>query len=471
MPGASGTFISSRQVWWSTLVFICIAAGVTTVFVNPLIIIAALFLLANVVLIVKYPFWGLLSYLMIYLLRPGEMYPSLSALRPELVTGLFVLFVVVIRQKIIEGKVTLPSDSITLSMVAFLVVMCLTVFTSYDKGRTIETCLDFFKLMIFYYLIISLIDTKPKFVAFMAVFFLMISYIAFGAFRSYIEGGYITRMGVDRLYGSTSAGGDPNTLAATLAATIPIVIASAIYFKQKIVKLALIGLGAFMVLLIAITASRSGMIAFMGAAVGGFIFTKKKLMVAMAFIILIPIGWMMLPEQYKDRYRTITEVESNIDETSSGRWHIWKAGMHMIFARPVLGVGAGAFAYAYGSGEYGPARWMQPHNLYIQCMAETGIIGFFVWFGVFIRNFAKKLMHLSSLGLAYSDIYWIRVFSIGFLISMITLAISGMFSHNLYRYTWYLMAGLTVVLDKFTSDYMKDKEIEIENIPQAQEAV
>lgn len=470
MGKASGLFISGRHLWWTILILVSMAAGVSSVFVNPLIIIAALFLLANVVLIVKYPFWGLLSYLMIFLLRPGEMYPSLSALRLELVTGLFVLLVVVIRQKIIEHRVTLPSDPITLALVGFMIVMCLSIFTSYDKGRTVDTCLDFVKLLIFYYLIVSLIDTRAKFVAFMSAFSMMITYIAFDAFKSYIAGGYITRMGVDRLYGSTSAGGDPNTLAATLAATIPIVLASAVYFRQKILKTALIALGLFMVTLIAITASRSGMIAFMGVAIGGFIFTKKKIVVALAFVILLPLGWMMLPDQYKDRYRTITEVE-DLDETSSGRWHIWQAGLKMIVARPFIGVGAGAFAYANGSGDFGPSRWMQPHNLYIQCMAETGLLGFLIWFGVYIRNLVKKLLQLSAHGLADHNLYWIRVFSIGFLVSMIALSISGVFSHNLYRYTWYMMAGLTVVLDRFATEYLQNKNIETQKMPQAQEAV
>ncbi len=446
MAGTTGTFISSRHLWWATLAFVCIVAGVTAVFINPLIIIAALFLLANVVLIVKYPFWGLLSYLMIFLLRPGEMYPSLSALRLELVTGLFVLLVIVIRQKIMEGRVTLPRDSITLSMVAFLVAMCLTVFTSYDKGVTIETCLDFLKLLIFYYLIISLIDTKQKFIAFISVFLLLIAYIGFDAFRSYMEGGFITRMGVDRMYGSTSAGGDPNTLAATLVATIPLLVASGFYFRQWLISSLLWLLALGMVYLVAITASRSGMLAFVGAIAGGIMYSRHKVIIVITSLVLFVGLWSILPGQYRQRYMTLEDMD-NINETSSGRVEIWEAGLRMIVDRPIIGVGAGAFAYAYGSGDFGPPRWMQPHNLYIQLFAEEGIIGFIVWF-VFIYFLVKNLRTLGRSAQSRVDGLWVSIYCKSFIVSMIALFVSGLFGHNLYRYTWYMIAGLTFVLNR-----------------------
>jgi len=444
MESVDKQFIGVKQLLWLFLIAVCIVAGISSVFVNPLLIIAAIILVLNVVVMMKYPMWGLLAYLMIFLLRPGEMFPALAAFRIELVTGLFVFVAVVIRQKLVDGTVFFPSDRVTLAIIAFLAVMCITIFTSYEKSITIDTCISYIKLVIFYYLIVSIIDSKKKFVAFMSIFLLLIAYIAFDAFKSYIAGGFVTRMGVDRMYGSTSAGGDPNALAATLGATIPLVVASAIYFRNIAIKVGLMVLALGMAYLITITASRSGMLAFAGVLMGGFIYSRHKVILAIAAVILILGVWSILPDQYRERYMTLSDME-DINETSSGRLEIWEAGGKMILARPILGVGAGAYSVAAGSGEYGYSSYMQAHNLYIQLMASTGIIGFIVWF-TFIYFMAGSLRDLSRSVQNKARLLWVSIYCKGFFVSMIALFVSGMFGHNLYRYTWYMMAGLVVAL-------------------------
>jgi len=456
MERADKQFIGSRQLLWLFLISVCIIAGILSVFVNPLLIIAAIILVLNVIIMMKYPMWGLLAYLMIFLLRPGEMFPALAAFRIELVTGIFVLVAVVIRQKLIEGTVYFPRDKITIMIIGFLAVMCITIFMSYEKSITIDTCISYIKLIIFYYLIVSIIDSKKKFVAFMSVFLLLIAYIAFDAFKSYAAGGFVTRMGVDRMYGSTSAGGDPNALAATLGATIPLVVASAYYFRHFAVKIGLWALALGMAYLITITASRSGMLAFMGVLAGGFIYSRHKVILLIAAFLLVAGIWSVLPDQYRERYMTLSDME-DINETSSGRIEIWEAGAKMIVARPILGVGAGAFSVAAGSGEFGYSRYMQAHNLYIQLMASTGIVGFAVWF-LFIYYLVGSLRDLSRSVQNRIRMLWVSIYCKGFFVALIALFVSGMFGHNLYRYTWYMMAGLVVALVAIIKDQLPQEE-------------
>ncbi|MFT3756169.1 MAG: O-antigen ligase family protein [Pseudoxanthomonas sp.] len=64
--------------------------------------------------------------------------------------------------------------------------------------------------------------------------------------------------------------------------------------------------------------------------------------------------------------------ELNVQESSaSGRIDAWYEGMQMFIAHPVLGVGAGQFT------EY---HYLTAHNSIILVLAETGIIGFALWF-------------------------------------------------------------------------------------------
>jgi len=122
-----------------------------------------------------------------------------------------------------------------------------------------------------------------------------------------------------------------------------------------------------------------------------------------------------------------------------------------------LGVGAGAFAWANSSGDFGRPMFMQAHNLYIQILATTGLVGFFVWF-IFIFNFSKNLRYLMNKVRGRPEHRWIRVYAVSFAICMISLFISGLFAHSLYRYTWYMMAGLTAVLT-FLGDQVDQENI------------
>ncbi len=436
--------ITSRHLAWSGFIFFCIAVALASVFVNAIFIVAGVILLVNVFLILKYPMWGLLSYLIIFLLRPGEMFPALAPLRLELLTGLFVALALVLNQRFREGRLKLPKDKITLSLVAFLAVLCMTIFVSYGKSITAERIQDFIKLLIFYYLIVSIIDTKKKLVAFVVTYLMLIAYIAFDAFRLYLAGGFIHTMNVDRMSGTTSAGGDPNSLANTLAATIPFVVASAMYFRNFITKILLWTLAISLGALITVTASRGGLVAFLGVIIGAIYFSRRKLLYVAMVAVLLLAGWAVLPEQYKARYSTMTDLE-NLDQTSSGRWDIWENGINMIISQPFLGVGAGAFVWANGSGDFGPAMFMQAHNLYIQLTATTGFIGLAVW-SIFMYFFIGDLIRLRRRVLFSKEDRWIKIYATSFLISLVALFISGMFAHSLYRYTWYVMAGLTAVM-------------------------
>jgi putative inorganic carbon (HCO3(-)) transporter len=449
-------FITRKHVLWFFLISASILAGISSLFVNSLIIIATVILIVNVVMMMRYPMWGLLCYLIVFLLRPGEVYPVLSAFRLELVMGLFVLVTVIIRQKVMQGSIPIPKDRITLSLIAFLVVMCLTIFTSYEKTFTYDHCVIFIKLLIFYYLIVSIVDSKKTFIAFMSVFLIMISYIAFDAYKSYLSGGFVTRMGVDRMLGTTSAGGDPNALAATLGAAVPLVAASAFYFRSWLLRIILWLLALSLSYLITITGSRSGMLAFLAVLAGGIILSRHKIVLTVSACVLVIAIWSVLPEQYRQRYLTLTDTE-DISTVSSGRWEIWGAGLRMIVERPVLGVGAGAFSAAAGSGKFGYSRYMQAHNLYIQLLATTGIIGFVVWFA-FIFHLTKRLRWLIRRARDSADSNWVSLYAFGFLVAMLALFTSGFFGHNLYRYTWYMMAGLTVSMISIVKGRVTDGE-------------
>lgn len=111
---------------------------------------------------------------------------------------------------------------------------------------------------------------------------------------------------------------------------------------------------------------------------------------------------------------------------------------------PALGVGPGHFA-AYYSNDYGnrlglveQTHYYRAHNLYLETLAETGIVGFVCFasiFGVTMGGLWKARKRL-----AHSDPDLARV-ATAFLISLSAYATSAVFAHLSYpRYFWLLIA-------------------------------
>ncbi|HDX0803613.1 TPA: O-antigen ligase family protein, partial [Stenotrophomonas maltophilia] len=75
-----------------------------------------------------------------------------------------------------------------------------------------------------------------------------------------------------------------------------------------------------------------------------------------------------------------------VDEALSGRARIWEAAACMIEEHPINGVGARGFRDAYPAcvAEDGPAVWgnapaLHAHQIVLEILAETGVIGLLLW--------------------------------------------------------------------------------------------
>ena len=80
----------------------------------------------------------------------------------------------------------------------------------------------------------------------------------------------------------------------------------------------------------------------------------------------------------------------NVQESSaSGRIDAWYEGMQMFITHPLLGVGAGQFTQHH---------YLTAHNSIILVLAETGIIGFALWFAFigygFWMMYRLSLIHI-----------------------------------------------------------------------------
>ena len=446
--------LRSSHLQWALLIFVCLIASAMTLFLSPVLIMGLIVVLVSVLLILKYPYVGLLLYMATFLIRPAELYPALEPLHMERMIGILALLASLIRHKREHGQLFFPNDLGTKMLVLFWLLLCASWVVSYDRADTVAHIENFLKLLIFYTIIVYEVNSKAKFDVFLSAFVLLIAFIAFLSFRDYYGGGAIYRMGIQRAIGRTSAGGDPNTMAGTLATAVPLVVACFRVYKNLFVRLACLGILGLLLLMIVNTGSRSGLLTLL-AVVGAMVyFSRYRLVSAAVVLMLLVAGWFVVPDQYRVRYGTLLDEERDADEISSGRVAIWENGLRMFLAYPVYGVGGGAFRSANASGDFGPPTDMQAHSLYIQLLATFGIIGAVIWFFFLfsvIRQLLKARPPSSETGQdpggeTAERNRWFDLIRQGMFATVTGLLVSGVFAHSLYRYTWYLIAAMTVAI-------------------------
>lgn len=81
-----------------------------------------------------------------------------------------------------------------------------------------------------------------------------------------------------------------------------------------------------------------------------------------------------------------------------GRFQLWSAGLAMFIAHPLLGVGPDNFRWLYGA--YAQvSRWnvdIHANNLYVELLADTGLIGFLAFLWLSWRIFTGSITGLRS---------------------------------------------------------------------------
>jgi O-antigen ligase len=162
-------------------------------------------------------------------------------------------------------------------------------------------------------------------------------------------------------------------------------------------------------------------------------------------VLLLPF----VPVTFRDRFTSLFVATSQSgvyqDTSLRGRSSEMLTGLAMFAERPILGVGAANYPthyqrYAQLIGIEFRAEARDPHSLYIQVLAETGILGTITFFGMVFFLFTA----LGRAGQAIQKVErfeewlpWLNAIRLALLSYLLT----SVFLHNAYiRYFWILVA-------------------------------
>lgn len=277
--------------------------------------------------------------------------------------------------------------------------------------------------------------------------------------------------GAIRVYASF---GTPNTLAAYLEMTVPLLFACipiAWFIKgdfqfSRIEKWLLVAVPGIGMLTLLLTQSRGGLIGFVAACgVLWFLLPNRAKLVSIAAGVVVLGGFLLTtPGQSQlERFTDLTGETSreNYDNSRSsfeegvGRGALWDTAQIMIADKPLTGIGAGEFDENYR--EYVPS-WIdrfprgQAHNVWLQMGAQAGIwgvLGYAAWFAASVwsvitarrriddRQRYWLLTGILAVFTAYtlhSMVDYLNVLSLGLQLSVITAIALNLAPQPLTRY-------------------------------------
>jgi len=205
------------------------------------------------------------------------------------------------------------------------------------------------------------------------------------------------------------------------------------------------------VILCLMTGSRSGFIVLILVLIYWFINSREY---RVSYFLIIPTIIIFLTFNFNflfERFFNIGDAINNSDLQSIFRFQLIMRGLYIFLDFPLIGAGIGTFhqfrhAYfetiAIGRSD----SFVDSHNLYVQILAETGLIGFILFIAIFYFLF-KKIKKLKRINTnAYS-------FLMG---NIILYMFSGLFHHDLYRYYLLIPILLGAI---YSENYFKSKKI------------
>lgn len=209
--------------------------------------------------------------------------------------------------------------------------------------------------------------------------------------------GLVTSQSFDVAGRLSGAGTNANDLAAVLVAAIVLSVGLFAWHKQSpLIRLTAGAAGLLCALLTFLTLSRAGLLSLGVVLVIALLVASRQRgrILAVALIAVVGIiGYFafLAPPEARERVTTVG--------SGTGRVDVWRLGGRMIEDRPILGVGLANFAetslhYLNQPGRIDTENKGQPlvaHNIYLETLAELGIVGLALFLSVLAIPVAATL--------------------------------------------------------------------------------
>jgi O-antigen ligase len=377
--------------------------------------------------------WLLGLYMWLFVHRPFEYYPALGDLQIERVYMLLML----VAWALAPGK-RLVLNRLHGALFAFMAAVTVCWLCSPwrdDCGDVVE---NLAKVMVFYILFVTSVLDERGLQRMLTAYLGATGLYMAHSILEYINGRYEFRMGIVRMVGVDITFRDPNSFASTLLLALVMTLPFWAKTKSLSDRLPLLAFCLAACVCILLTGSRTGFVGLAVVGLFGILVSKANKLVMLSLAGGAAIGMLALPGPLQDRFMTLVDPSrgpANAQESAEGRLTGLTDGWDLFESSPLVGIGPSAFPLATGKG-------FNPHNLYGQVLAETGIVGtvaFLAILACFWRNWREGQRLYRDHPDWPRDLTWHICRATG--LAVVLLLFLGMAGHNLYRYIWFWLAA------------------------------
>lgn len=449
---------------WVVIISAAFCLGLSTLFLPKLIIIAlALGVTFSIVVFLK-PIAGLFSLLTGMYLQPFEFIPVLQSFHITRTLAFITLFSWVLKM-IITREIRIVKTPQNWLTIGFCCVVLATTFMDFDWS--FPQFIAFSRMIILYFLVVNLITNKKQLTQVIWCFIILGTILAVLGIYEHFSGVPILQYAVERearrvhqaeIYRTSGVFGEHGDYAMYLIVIIPFIF-GIIFSKRNIfVKNLLFISLALIIIAIIFSYSRAGMIAMLAVLFFFVLKLKKKGVIAIASFFLISLMLLpLIPSRYWEHAKTVFDTNN---ETIRVRINLTKTAWQMILKHPLTGIGFRNFQpefYYYAPPEAVYTVNVEPVNLFVQVMAENGILALLLLIGLIVNSIiyldkavsvfkSKKEEELAAISSA------IKISFLGFLVGYQFLAPGA------YTYNFWILIGLAVAIRHISIQMDKIKD-------------
>jgi O-antigen ligase len=387
--------------------------------------------------------WLLGGYMWLFVHRPFEVWPALGTLQIERGYMILTLLVWLFSPK---GLVANRNHLVT-AVFSLLLLLTWLVSPYMDEKRCAGTIEDYFKVLVFYVLVVTTVRDEHDLKRLITLFIGAVGLYMLHSMREYACGRYEYRMGIRRMLGVDTSYGDPNTFASSLLYTLPLVLSLWMAKPSKRMRQLLVCYALGVCLCIALTGSRS---AFMGLGLFSLLtllvwVRRKGLVLALAAaggVAALGLATAVLPDELQNRYLTLIDSSygpKNAQASASSRMEFFLEACRAWQSSPVIGHGPRSFDFVSG-------HMMGCHNLYGQILCEMGTLGalaMIAYVVCFLLNWWEIRLYYQRHPERPRD--FIFYLSRNMAILLVLLLVLGCAGHTLYRYNWRWFAAFQAI--------------------------
>ena len=238
---------------------------------------------------------------------------------------------------------------------------------------------------------------------------------------------------------------DNNTLALSMVTITPLLVYVSTRAPNKWLKRAALGMVGLTMLAAIGSYSRGALLGTF--AMGFFLWLKSthKLKTGLAFVLIVPIVFLMMPPELTGRMHTIQTYDE--DASATGRINSWHFAIN-VANEFVLGGGPNVFTpHMFLLYAPEPERYYDAHSIYFQVLGEQGYIGLAIFLLMFVvawRAGGRLIRYCRG----KEDLAWVVMLARMCQVSMIGYLTAGAFLTMAYYDLIYYIIAILVCLDK-----------------------